>query len=369
MNRLEEVQFKHNQIRNFLEEHHFDGMLLGTNANFSWLTAGGDDHLEIIDKTGSAMIFATKNDLTLIANNNEMLRLKEEALGEIEPLFNFEIPVWYDPHGSVDAVNKLASRLKTCADIPWDGMSFQKNSIAELRFVMTENEISHYRWLGQHAAAVVEAVAHEIEPGMTEHEIEALMASRLLSEQIFPVVLLIATDNRIFKYRHPIPSDNNLEKFAHLILCARRRGLVITFTRCVHFGQIPLELTKKQEAAAFVDATFISQTQPGAVVGTILNNAKEAYALRGYPDEWQNHHQGGLTGYEPREYIAFSDSTQTIRKNQVFGWNPTIQGTKSEDTILVTDSTPEILTQTNRWPYIDVEIHGRNFKRPAILER
>ena len=369
MNRLEEVQFKHNQIRNFLDEHHFDGMLLGTNANFSWLTAGGDDHLEIIEKTGSAMIFATRQRLTLVAGNNEMRRLKNEALGEIESLFDFEMPAWYDPRGSADAVSKLAGGMKTCADIPWDGTSFEKNSIAELRYIMTENEISRYRWLGQHSASVVEAVAREIEPGMSEHEIEALMAGKLLAEQIFPVVLLIATDDRIFKYRHPIPSDKKLEKFAHLILCARRWGLVITFTRCVHFGKIPSELTGKQEAAAFVDATFISQTRPGAVAGRILNNAKAAYALKGYPDEWQNHHQGGLTGYEPREYVAFSDSTQTVQKNQVFGWNPTIQGTKSEDTILVTDSTPEILTQTNQWPYIDVEIQGQSYKRPAILER
>jgi len=369
MNRLEEVRHKHAQIKNFLEEHHFDGMLLGTNANFSWLTAGGDDHLEIIEKTGSAMIFATRNNLTLIAGNNEMPRLKNEALGEIEPLFNFEMPAWYDPRGSADAVNKLAGGMKICADIPWDGMLFEKNLIAELRFVMTENEISRYRWLGLHTAAVVEAVAREIKPGMSEHEIEALMAGRLLAEQIFPVVLLIATDDRIFKYRHPIPSEKKLEKFAHLVLCARRWGLVITFTRCVHFGKTPLELINKQEAAAFVDATFISQTRPGALAGHILNNAKDAYALKGYPDEWQNHHQGGLTGYEPREYIAYSDSTQIVQKNQVFGWNPTIQGTKSEDTILVTDSIPEILTQTNQWPYIDVEIQGQSYKRPAILER
>ena len=110
MNRLDEVNLKVAKVRQFLDEQKLDAVLLGTNANFSWLTAGGDDHLEIIDKTGSAMIFVTKKDMTLIANNNEIDRLKAEALGEVAPLFNVEVPNWYDPQGTDTALEKTGFR-------------------------------------------------------------------------------------------------------------------------------------------------------------------------------------------------------------------------------------------------------------------
>ena len=369
MNRLDEVNLKVAKVRQFLDEQKLDAILLGINANFSWLTAGGDDHLEIIDKTGSAMIFVTKKDMTLIANNNEIDRLKAEALGEVAPLFNVEVPNWYDPQGTDNTLKKLASGLKYGADVPRAGAQMIKDDFAKLRYDLTENEIERYRWLGQHTAAAVEAVAHEIVPGMNEHEIEAAMSAKMLADNIFPTVLLIATDERIFNFRHPIPSEKKLEKYAHLVLCARRWGLVISFTRCVYFGQAPADLKHKQETAAFVDATFMSATQPGAVIGRILDQAKDAYAQQGFPNEWQHHHQGGLIGYEPREYIAFSESTQTVGINQAFGWNPTVQGTKSEDSILVKEDGLEILTLTNQWPAINVEINGVVYPRPAILER
>ena len=369
MNRVEEVKLKFEKVKQFLIEKNLDAVLLGTNANFSWLTAGGDDHLEIIDKTGSAMIFVTKKDMTVVTNNNEIDRLKAEAFGEITSLFNFEVPNWYDPQGTENALKNLASGLKYGADVPREGARIVKEDFARLRYDLTENEIERYRWLGQHTAAAVEAVAREIQPGMNEYEIEAAMAAKMLADNIFPTVLLIATDERIFNFRHPIPSEKILDKYAHLVLCARRWGLVISFTRCVYFGQAPADLKHKQEAAAFVDAIFMSETKSGAVVGRILDKAKDAYAQQGFPNEWQHHHQGGLIGYEPREYIAFSESSQTVRANQAFGWNPTIQGTKSEDSILVKNDGIEILTLTNQWPGINVEIDGVVYPRPAILER
>jgi antitoxin VapB len=369
MNRADEVKLKFEKVQQFLDEKNLDAVLLGTNANFSWLTAGGDDHLEIIDKTGSAMIFVTKKEMTVIANNNEIDRLKTEAFGEVASLFNFEVPNWYDPQGTDNALKKLGSNLKYGADVPREGARMIKDDFASLRYDLTEAEIERFRWLGQHTAAAVEAVAHEIVPGMTEHEIEAAMSAKMLADDIFPTVLLIATDERIFNFRHPIPSEKKLDKYAHLVLCARRWGLVISFTRCVYFGQALADLKHKQEAAAYVDAVFMSETKPGAVVGRILDKAKDAYAQQGFPNEWQHHHQGGLIGYEPREYIAFSESTQSVRANQAFGWNPTVQGTKSEDSILVKDDGLEILTLTTKWPAIDVEIDGVVYPRPAILER
>jgi antitoxin VapB len=51
----------------------------------------------------------------------------------------------------------------------------------------------------------------------------------------------------------------------------------------------------------------------------------------------------------------------------VYAWNPSITGTKSEDTILVTETGNEILTSISGWPVISVDIDGDTIERPAIL--
>jgi Xaa-Pro dipeptidase len=78
--------------------------------------------------------------------------------------------------------------------------------------------------------------------------------------------------------------------------------------------------------------------------------ASRRIAVQGYADEWQRHHQGGPAGYEPREYVATPETLDPVGVGQVFAWNPSITGTKSEDTILVGEDGNEILTQIAGWP-------------------
>jgi hypothetical protein len=109
--------------------------------------------------------------------------------------------------------------------------------------------------------------------------------------------------------------------------------------------------------------------RPGQRLGDIFKRGIEVYAEAGCPDEWQYQHQGGLAGYEPREIVATSCSEEVVSVGQVYAWNPSITGTKSEDTILVTGQGYEILTEMTDWPTVQVHINGQIFLRPAILER
>ena len=153
-----------------------------------------------------------------------------------------------------------------------------------------------------------------------------------------------------------------------LVLCGRRWGLVCSLTRLVHFGPLPGELRRKAEATALVDATLINATRPGQKLGEIFGRGIQAYEAAGFPDEWRLHHQGGPAGYEPRETVATPDSSEAVIQGQVYAWNPSITGTKSEDSILIGESENEILTEIEGWPSIRLEIAGQEIKRPAILE-
>jgi Xaa-Pro aminopeptidase len=153
-----------------------------------------------------------------------------------------------------------------------------------------------------------------------------------------------------------------------LVLCGRRWGLVCSLTRFVHFGRLPDDLRRKAEAAAQVDATLIAATRLSRLLGEIFRRGMAAYAETGFPDEWRLHHQGGPAGYEPREYVATPHSTDVVSVGQVYAWNPSITGTKSEDTILVGEAGNEVLTAIENWPTLLVTVEGQTFARPAILE-
>ncbi|HNT37236.1 MAG TPA: peptidase M24, partial [bacterium] len=91
----------------------------------------------------------------------------------------------------------------------------------------------------------------------------------------------------------------------------------------------------------------------------------EAYKAVGFPDEWKLHHQGGATGYEGRDFKGSFTSHQTVQPNQAVAWNPSITGTKSEDTFLCTESGNVLVTQAKNWPMVSVS--GFEFERPGIL--
>ena len=153
-----------------------------------------------------------------------------------------------------------------------------------------------------------------------------------------------------------------------LILGGRQQGLICSITRLIHFGRLSDELRQKQQATATVDATLIAHTRPGATLGEIFAHGQAAYAATGFGDEWQLHHQGGAAGYDGREYLGLPGAPEVVQAGQVFSWNPSITGTKSEDTVLVGDQGNEVLTAIAGWPTLPITVGNQVIERPAILE-
>jgi antitoxin VapB len=104
-------------------------------------------------------------------------------------------------------------------------------------------------------------------------------------------------------------------------------------------------------------------------VAGIFDQAAQAYARSGYPDEWQKHYQGGAAGYESREYESTPDSPEIVLPDMAFAWNPSITGVKSEDTFLLTGEGREFITATGEWPQVEISLAGEVFQRPDILRQ
>ncbi len=262
----------------------------------------------------------------------------------------------------------MTQGLRLAADSPHPGAADLSDDLLRLRLALTPAEGARLRSLGWQCAAAMNAAIRQVRPGMTEYQIAGLLAGEALARGAQPIVNLIATDKRIFRFRHPLPTGKRLERYAMLVLCGRQHGLVCSITRLIHFGPLPAELRRKEIACAQVDATFIAATRPGVRVGDVFVAATAAYAAAGFADEWKLHHQGGPAGYAPREYVANAETDYVVQAGQIYAWNPSITGVKSEDTLLVGANDNEIITAMEDWPMLEIEAGGEIWLRPAILE-
>jgi len=360
---MEEFDLKHQSILDLLERTGLGGLVLQSVSNFAWATCGAASYVNTATAQGVATLLITSSGRHLVTNNIEAVRLKEEekldAMG-----WEFHISPW---HAAQEGVAGLTRGLKVGADGDLPGMVDLSVEIAHLRAQLTPQEGERFRRLGRLCAEAMDLAVRGIRPGQSEFEIAALLGEEAQRRGVQPIVNLVATDERISAFRHPLPTAKELENYAMLVLCGRRWGLVCSITRLVHFGPLPDELRRKMDACANVDAALILATRPGRTLGEIFRRAQQAYSECGFPEEWRHHHQGGLAGYEPREQLATSQSVEPVTLGQAFAWNPSITGTKCEDTILVAPSGNDVLTAIEGWPMISAVADGATLARPDVL--
>jgi len=362
---MNEFSHKVSLVRDLAARYDLEAILLQGASNFAWITCGASGFINIATSRAEASsLLITANRQILITNNIEAPRLeKEEALAAQG--WEFQVGPWYQ---SGETLARMTGGLRIGSDSPLPGALDLADQFPRLRANLTPEEGERFRSLGRLCAQAIESAVSAVRPGQDEYTIAGLLAGAAEGLGMQATVKLVATDERIFHFRHPLPTGKVLERYAMLVLCGRQHGLVGSVTRFVHFGRLPEEIRRKAEAVARVDAAMIAATRPGRSLGEVFECAMEAYAQQGYPDEWKLHHQGGPAGYEPREFVATPDTTDRVWLGQVYAWNPSITGTKSEDTILIGESGNEILTRIPGWPALTVEVDGTAFERPAILE-
>jgi Xaa-Pro aminopeptidase len=216
------------------------------------------------------------------------------------------------------------------------------------------------------AAREVEAACRTLRAGMTEYELAGELSRRFWTHNLEPITLLIGFDERARQFRHPVPVGAVLKNYALIAVCVRRRGLVASLTRLVSLSRDET-MMERQRAAAYVDAVLCSYTVAGADLAAVFEKGVEAYAAQGWEGEWKHHHQGGLTGYAPRELKGRRDVRHTVRIGEAYSWNPSVQGAKSENTILVLEKGYKNLTHTGAYQYLEFEINRKTVLTENIL--
>ena len=366
MTRSDDMAIKRVRIREFIQNHGLGGVLFTLQKNFSWYTSGGRGYIATTTDKSAGQILATPNQDYLIANNIETNRfLNEEGLGELGIR-----PLSYRWDADASDINQLTERVLAGKKHTTD-VGPHAAEIDHLRYSLTPLEVERYRALGRDCEAAMNDVARSIEPGMTEWQIAGRLQCALADKQVIGAVVLVAADERISLYRHPIPTNKRLENRALLVTCGRRHGLIVSLSRMVSFGAVSDDLRRRHDACMAVDATFIESTTVGADVDEIVQKAIDTYEEHGFTEEWTLHHQGGGTGYETRDFRGTLHSKEVVQPWQAYAWNPSITGTKTEDTIIATPDGPEIVSLSKDWPVKEFNTArgGPRIVRPDILVR
>jgi len=361
MNRKEECEAKIGQVREVMRKRNLAGVALTAQNNVSWLTAGGELHIALASTAASGQILVTAKEALCLTENIEAGRLAEEELKDTG--IRVEPSHWWEGKTLEEKVASVADPKKVGADAAPGPFADVSQDIADLRMSLMDVELQRFRALSARAEKAMWETCLALEPGLTEFEAAGLLSERVYAHGCSPMVALVAADERIGLYRHPTPKSRRVEERVMLVLCARMGGLVASLTRIVAFVRPGADLIKRHNACAAVDATLIANTRVGADYGAIFDKGCNAYAAHGYANEWRLHHQGGPAGYNTREIRVAPSTKATVRKNQPVAWNPSITGTKSEDTIVALDSGPEVLTFSLPWPAVEVQAEGCVWKR------
>ncbi len=361
-----QIEEKITRVRNLMDDLELEAVAFITQANFAWVTGGADNHVGLGTEMGASAVVITHDRAFILCSNIEEARMRDEESGQLG-LEVFSFPWW--EAGFEDSITVFADTDEWAADVPFGERPSIEGFMYPLRAALSEEEVAHYKVLGKLTGLALKQTADSIEIGQTEHEVAGTLSKVLMAYGVFPTTILVAADERINRYRHPIPTDARLKQICMIVVGARWRGLICSATRMVHFGKVPPELMRKHIAVSTIEAVMRARTVPGETIGDIIAATIHAYETTGYPNEWKLHHQGGPTGYKPREFLASPGHVEVVVPYQAFAWNPSITGTKCEDTVLAMEPYPEVLTLTPDWPTVEVESPVGLVTRPDIMRK
>lgn len=339
------------RLQAWLKETPYEGVILGRRDNFKWITQENANAVVTNEEVGVAFLIIRRDGtIDLVADSSDCPRMEQEqnalkARGILVP--------WYETVGHFleEYCEKEALEGKRYAsDTGIAAADHVQSDLVDLRMLLNATEVERYRQIGQECAAIVEGIVKEARPGQTEEEVAIELKKRCIERGISPDCVLVGSDERILNYRHPVPTDKEIRHSLMVVLGGEKYGLNISMTRMVYFGEVPEEIRKRMKKTQYVFAAMQNLMKDGMEYQEYWRQIQKVYEEVGYPEEWKMHHQGGPTGYGCREFVVNPSTRGTLKEGQAYAWNPTIQGTKCEETTYLKDGKVEILTRTKEWP-------------------
>lgn len=230
MSLSKEIEEKTERLLRLISQAGLGGLLINSQANFSWLTAGGRNGIDLSRESGAGTLFLRHDGMRFVlANNIEMDRLLTEELDgqSYQPVEC----AWEEEKGNPSLIADIARSLVTeelplGSDLPLGrDVRLVDGAIARARYELTAAEVDRYKALGRDAGKAIGDMARKLEPGITEREVARRAIDALAAVGAYSQVTLVAADERLKRFRHPVPTDLQWRKVLMIVVCARLESL------------------------------------------------------------------------------------------------------------------------------------------------
>jgi Xaa-Pro aminopeptidase len=358
--RATELEAKLAVVRTALDRRQLGGVRLRGQDWFAWATCGGSNAVLLASERGVAEVLVTATGAWILTDAIEAARLRAE---EIPDGFEIVASPWADLSDRDRFVRDAVDGRVAASDLPGAGERGLPGELIASKRQLEPGEIARYRDLGRSGAEALTETLSSVSPDATELDIAATGASALLRRGIEPALILVAGSRRLELYRHPRPTAERIGDRVGVVFCGRRHGLYANLTRFAYLRAPSARERRLAEGVALVEAAAFNASSPGTTLGEIFDAIAATYDRLGFHGAVLDHHQGGTTGYLSREQLATPGNPARINPTVALAWNPSLPGSKIEDTVLRSADELEVLTVDPAWPSMEVE--GRS--RPDLL--
>ena len=357
MNHEQSYSRKVEALRQLMAEQRLGAIVLRRNPNLAWLISGRAHVPTTIDAACFDFVI-TENDTYAVTNAIEAPRLAAE---EFPVGVEIRVVHWWEgrDHG-------LASDTAIGSDQPNGSFLDLGTEIEILRSSLDSFDQQRIKDIARRASLSLSQAMREVRSTDREIDVAARITSALWQNNLELSFLGVAGESRVKKFRHPLPTDSIIGSRASASICAKEKGLIASVTRIVTFGALSATEENEYSSILEVEADLLDSTIIGKPFSSVIDVATRAYKNHGFAeDEWHHHHQGGPSGFMPRDWPATQSSGRLIQANQVIAWNPTGKGWKVEETLITNHDGNVILGGGQEWP--TRTIRGR--ERPDILRQ
>ncbi|HBQ64645.1 MAG TPA: hypothetical protein DD727_06950, partial [Clostridiales bacterium] len=206
-----------------MEVKRLDSLVITKLANFAWLT-GGRGFISLASEASCGILIVNRKAVVLVASNIEAERLKAEEGCHGMTLLPYP---WHEP-ARRDALVRSAA-----GDNSQDDLALAEDFM-DLRTCLDDAGITDYTWVGAQTARILEETMTGLVPGCAEFSLAGILSRHFWDCGIEPVTLLIAFDERIQQWHHPLPTSSRLKTRALASVCVRYHGLFVSASRMVN---------------------------------------------------------------------------------------------------------------------------------------